>query len=188
MNIDEMNKLLDAAKEHMEKAITHLEDELTKVRAGKATPSMLDSVFVDYYGTNTPLNQVGTVNTPDARTLVIQPWEKSMLTAIEKGITYANLGFNPQNDGTVIRINVPPLTEDRRKQLVKQAKDVSEHGKITIRTIRKETNESIKKLEKNGLPEDDAKRGETKVQEITDTYIAKMDEVLKHKEKEILTV
>jgi ribosome recycling factor len=188
MTTDDLNKQLGEAKDHMEKALVHLEDELQKVRAGKATPQMLDSVFVDYYGTNTPLSQVGTINTPDARTIVIQPWEKSLLTAIEKGITYANLGFNPQNDGTVIRINVPPLTEERRKQLVKQAKDVTEHGKVTIRTIRKDTNEHIKKLIKNGLPEDDGKRGELKVQEYTDSYISKMDDVLKHKEKEILTV
>jgi ribosome recycling factor len=185
---DELNKLLDSAKDQMAKALEHLDDELHKVRAGKAAPQMLDAVFVDYYGTNTPLSQVAAVNTPDARTLVIQPWEKSMLTAIEKGITYANLGFNPTNDGTVIRINVPPLTEERRKALVKQAKDVGEHGKITIRNVRKDINESIKKLVKNGLPEDDGKRGEAKVQETTDASIAKVDEVLKHKEKEILTV
>jgi ribosome recycling factor len=188
MNADDLNKMLNSAKDQMEKALVHLEDELTKVRAGKATPQMLDSVFVDYYGTSTPLNQIGTINTPDARTLVIQPWEKTMLTAIEKGITYANLGFNPQNDGTVIRITVPALTEERRKQLVKQAKDVTEHGKVTIRTIRKDTNEHIKSFVKSGLPEDDGKRGELKVQEMTDSYIHKMDEVLKHKEKEILTV
>jgi len=185
---EELNKQLDAAKDHMEKALLHLDDELHKVRAGKAAPQMLDSVFVDYYGTSTPIAQVAAINTPDARTLVIQPWEKSMLGPIEKGITYANLGFKPTNDGTVVRINVPPLTEERRKNLVKQAKDVTEHGKITIRTIRKETNEAIKAMMKSGLPEDDGKRAEEKVQVITDTYISKMDEVLKHKEKEILTV
>jgi len=184
----DLNQLLNDTKTHMEAALEHLEHELAKVRAGKASPGMLDSVFVDYYGTSTPLNQVGTINTPDARTLVIQPWEKSMLVAIEKGITYANLGFNPQNDGTVIRISVPPLTEERRKQLVKQAKDVTEHGKITVRNIRKDHNEAVKALVKNGLPEDDGKRGEAKIQELTDTYIAKMEEVLKHKEKEIMTV
>ncbi len=185
---DELTSLLTSTHDDMEKALNHLEHELTKVRAGKASPQMLDSVFVDYYGTSTPLSQIGTINTPDARTLVIQPWEKSMLGPIEKGITYANLGFNPQNDGTVIRITVPPLTEERRIALVKQAKDTTEHGKITIRSIRKDTNIAVKTLIKNGLPEDDGKRAETKIQEMTDTYIAKLDEVLKHKEKEIMTV
>jgi ribosome recycling factor len=185
---DELNKELDKAHGTMEKAIEHLSTDLSKVRAGKAAPQMLDTVFVDYYGTNTPLAQIGTINTPDAKTLVIQPWEKNMLTAIEKAIAYANLGFNPQNDGTVIRISLPPLTEERRKQLVKMAKETAEQGKVTIRNIRKEVNENIKKLVKNGLPEDDGKRGEAKVQELTDKYIAKVDEVLKLKEKEILTV
>lgn len=172
----------------MDKAVDHLVTDLGKVRAGKASPQMLDTVFVDYYGTNTPLAQVAAINTPDAKTLTIQPWEKNMLTPIEKAIAYANLGFNPQNDGVVIRISLPPLTEERRKQLVKMAKEATEHGKVTIRNIRKDTNESLKKLVKNGLPEDEGKKGETKVQELTDKYIAKMDDVLKNKEKEILTV
>lgn len=186
--MSDINSVLNSTRSQMEKAIEHLEKELGKIRAGKAAPQMLDSVFVDYYGNSTPLNQVGSISTPDAKTIVVQPWEKSMLTAIEKGITYANLGFNPQNDGTVIRITLPPLTEERRKQLVKMAKDELEHGKITIRNIRKDANESIKKLVKDGLPEDEGKGGEGKVQELTDKYIAKMDEILKAKEKEILTV
>jgi ribosome recycling factor len=186
--MSDLNKLIDAGKSQMEKALNHLDIELGKIRAGKASAQMLDGVFVDYYGASTPLSQIGTINTPDARTLVIQPWEKSMLTAIEKGITYANLGFNPQNDGNVIRITVPPLTEERRKQLVKMAKAEAEEGKITIRNIRKEVNENIKKAVKGGVPEDDGKAAETKVQDLTDKHIAKVDEILKVKEKEILTV
>ncbi|RYD75661.1 MAG: ribosome recycling factor [Sphingobacteriales bacterium] len=186
--MSDLNKLIDAGRAQMEKALSHLDIELGKIRAGKASAQMLDGVFVDYYGASTPLSQIGTINTPDARTLVIQPWEKSMLTAIEKGITYANLGFNPQNDGTVIRITVPPLTEERRKQLVKMAKAEAEEGKITIRNIRKEINENIKKAVKGGVPEDDGKAAETKVQDLTDKHIAKVDEILKTKEKEILTV
>lgn len=186
--MSDVDSVLNSTRDHMEKAVQHLEKELMKIRAGKAAPHMLDSVFVDYYGNSTPLNQVGSISTPDPKTIVVQPWEKSMLTAIEKGITYANLGFNPQNDGTVIRITLPPLTEERRKQLVKMAKDEVEHGKVTIRNIRKDSNERIKKLVKDGLPEDEGKGGEHKVQELTDKYIAKMDEILKTKEKEILTV
>ncbi|MGZ5282089.1 MAG: ribosome recycling factor [Bacteroidia bacterium] len=186
--MSDLNKLLVAGRTQMEKALSHLDSELSKIRAGKAAAQMLDGVFVDYYGASTPLSQIGTVNTPDARTLVIQPWEKSMLSAIEKGITYANLGFNPQNDGSVIRITVPPLTEERRKQLVKMAKAEAEEGKITIRNIRKEINENIKKAVKGGIPEDDGKAAETKVQDMTDKHIAKVDEILKVKEKEILTV
>ena len=185
---DDVSKMLDGAKSLMDKSIEHLDTELSKVRAGKAAPQMLDTVQVDYYGTNTPLAQVASVNTPDARTLVIQPWEKNMLTPIEKAITYANLGFNPTNDGTVIRITIPPLTEERRKALVKNAKDIAEHGKVTIRNIRKDVNENVKKLVKNGLPEDEGKKAETKVQEMTDKFITKVDEILKAKEKDILTV
>lgn len=186
--MSDLNSVLNTTRDHMEKAVEHLEKELNKIRAGKAAPQMLDSVFVDYYGNSTPLGQVGNISTPDAKTIVVQPWEKSMLTAIEKGITYANLGFNPQNDGNVIRITIPPLTEERRKQLVKMAKDELEHGKVTIRNIRKESNESIKKLVKDGMPEDEGKGGEGKVQELTDKFIAKMDDIMKAKEKEILTV
>jgi ribosome recycling factor len=186
--MSEVNKVIDSTKEHMEKAVDHLVTELSKVRAGKASPQMLDTVFVDYYGTNTPIAQVGSINTPDAKTLVIQPWEKNMITAIEKAITYANLGFNPQNDGTVVRISLPPLTEERRKQLVKMAKETAEHGKVTVRNLRKDGNEAIKKLVKGGVPEDEGKVGETKIQDLTDKYIAKIDEILKGKEAEILTV
>jgi ribosome recycling factor len=186
--MSDVNKQLDNARDAMEKTISHLEIELGKIRAGKATPQMLDSVHVEYYGNHVPISQVGSVNTPDAKTLIIQPWEKNMLKPIEQAITYANLGFNPQNDGNVIRISLPPLTEERRKQLVKMAKDEAEQGKVGIRNIRKDANENLRKLVKNGLPEDEGKSAETKVQELTDKYIKKIDEILIHKEKEILTV
>src|SRR6185312_11450074 len=155
-----IKKQVSDARVLMEKAIDHCEGELQKIRAGKASPSMLDDVVVEYYGTPTPLSQVGSVNTPDARTIVIQPWEKSLLSAIEKAIMEANLGVNPQNDGTIIRINVPPLTEERRRDLVKKAKNEAENGKIAIRNIRKDTNEKIRKLKSEGVSEDEMKTGE----------------------------
>ena len=185
---EEIQFLLEETKEQMEKAINHLEAELVKVRAGKASPSMLEGIAVDYYGTRTPLNQVANVNTQDARTLVVQPWEKSMLTPIEKAIQAANLGLNPQNDGVIIRIIVPPLTEERRKDLVKKAKAEAEHAKVTLRTLRRDANEGIKKLQKNGLPEDEAKGAEEKIQQLTDAYSAKCDKHLEQKEKDIMTV
>lgn len=185
---DDIKFILDAAKEQMEKAVAHLEAELLKVRAGKANPTMLEGIMVDYYGNMTPLNQVANVNTADARTLVIQPWEKSMLTPIEKAIQMANLGLNPQNDGVLIRILVPALTEERRKDLVKKAKSEAENAKVSLRTIRKEANESLKKLQKNGTPEDMIKDSETKVQTLTDSFVAKCDKHLEVKEKEIMTV
>ena len=172
----------------MEKAIAHLEQELARIRAGKANPSMLDNVHVDYYGNSTPLNQVANVNTPDARTIMIQPWEKGMLGPIEKAIQAANLGFNPQNDGTVIRITVPPLTEERRKDLVKKTKAEGEHCKVTIRNLRRDANEHVKKEGKKGIPEDMVKDAETRIQQTTDNYITKVDKHLEVKEKEIMTV
>lgn len=185
---EEIQFLLEETKEQMEKAISHLEAELVKVRAGKASPSMLEGVYVDYYGTRTPLNQVSNINTQDARTLVVQPWEKAMLTPIEKAIQVANLGLNPQNDGVIIRIIVPALTEERRKDLVKRAKAEAEHAKVTLRTLRRDANEAIKKLQKNGLPEDEAKDAETRIQQLTDAYAAKCDKHLESKEKDIMTV
>ncbi len=179
---------LEAAKQLMEKAIIHLENELSKVRAGKANPSMLDAVMVDYYGSKMPLSQTANVNTLDARTLVVQPWEKTMLEPISKAIIDANLNLNPQNDGTVIRINVPSLTEERRRDLVKKAKAIGEDCKVTLRTIRKDANDAIKKLKADGLPEDEMKEAETKVQQLTDGYAVKSDKHLEGKEKEIMTV
>ena len=185
---EDIQFVLDNAKEEMESAVTHLEAELVKVRAGKASPTMLEGILVDYYGTRTLLNQVASVNTADSRTLIVQPWEKSMLTPIEKAIQVANLGLNPQNDGVIIRILVPSLTEERRKDLVKKAKSEAENAKVSLRTSRKEANEELKKLQKNGTPEDMIKTAEASVQTLTDTYTLKCDKHLEVKEKEIMTV
>ena len=183
-----IKKQVTDAKAAMDRAIEHCDGELLKIRAGKANPSMLDDVMVEYYGTPTPLSQVGTVNTPDARTIVVQPWEKSLLTAIEKAIMEANLGVNPQNDGVVIRINVPPLTEERRRDLAKKAKAEAETGKIAIRNIRKDANEKIRKLKAEGVSEDEMKTGEGEIQKLTDAYIIKVDVLSEAKEKDIMTV
>lgn len=180
--------LIEDAKDNMNKAVDHVELELQKIRAGKASPQMLDGIVVDYYGTPTPLSQVANVNTPDARTIVVQPWEKSLISAIEKAITDANLGINPQNDGIVVRLNVPPLTEERRKDLVKKVKAEGEAGKIAIRNIRKDVNEKIKKAQKDGVSEDEAKVGEAEVQKLTDSYILKVDKHIDLKDKDIMTV
>lgn len=183
-----IKKQVTEAKALMDKAIDHADGELNKIRAGKANPSLLDDVTVDYYGTPTPLSQVGSVNTPDARTIVVQPWEKSLLGAIEKAIKEANLGLNPQNDGIIIRINVPPLTEERRRDLVKKAKAEAETGKVAVRNIRKDANEKIKKLKSEGVSEDEIKVGETEIQKLTDAYIVKVDQLSEAKEKDIMTV
>jgi ribosome recycling factor len=185
---EELKKIHSEMLAHMEKAISHLESELARIRAGKANPSMLDNIQVDYYGNNTPLNQVANVNTPDARTIMIQPWEKGMLGPIEKAIMAANLGFNPQNDGVVIRITVPPLTEERRKDLVKKTRAEGEHCKVTIRNLRRDANEHVKKEGKKGIPEDMIKDTEQKIQTTTDGFIVKVDKHLDVKEKEIMTV
>lgn len=185
---EEVKFAIDSAKDQMDHAIKHLETELQKIRAGKASPMMLDSVVVPYYGTNQPLKNVANVNTSDARTLVIQPFEKAMLQEIEKAIINANLGLTPANDGSLLRINVPPLTEERRKDLVKQSRAELEHCKVSIRTARKEANDYIKSLVKDGLSEDLGKDAEANVQELTDSYTAKADKHLETKEKEIMTV
>lgn len=186
--MEEIQFFLDEAKEDMEKALKHIDNELTKIRAGKAMPNMVESVMVDYYGTPTAISQVASVNTPDARTLAIKPWEKAMVAVIDKAIRESNLGFNPQNDGEVVRINVPPLTEERRKTLVKQAKSEGEEGKVRVRSIRKDTNESLRKLLKEGASEDAVKTAEDKVQVLTDSYIQKVDQLIAKKENELLTV
>ena len=179
---------LDEAKSSMDKALTHTDLEFSKIRAGKATVGMLDGIMVDYYGAATALSQVANVNTPDARTIVVQPWEKSMINPIEKAIMEANIGLNPQNDGILIRLNVPPLTEERRRDLVKKVKEEAERGRITVRNIRKATNESIKKLKNDGASEDEIKVGEVEVQKLTDTYILKVDQLAELKEKDVMTV
>ncbi|NVO01310.1 MAG: ribosome recycling factor [Bacteroidetes bacterium] len=185
---EDVKFVLEEAKEQMKNAITHLEFELQKIRAGKSNPQMLDSVRVDSYGTMSPLSQVANINTPDPKTLIIQPWDKNMLVPIEKAIMYANLGFNPQNDGIVIRIIVPPLTEERRKDLVKRAKVEIENTKVAIRNIRRDANESAKKLEKDGTPEDMIKKLEADIQEATNSHITKVDKLFAAKETDIMTV
>jgi ribosome recycling factor len=185
---EEINFILESAQESMDSSIAHLEKEFLNIRAGKATPQMLGSVFVDYYGSQTPLSQVSNVSVPDARTITIQPYEKSMLQPIEKAIMVANIGFNPMNNGDMIIISVPPLTEDRRKELVKQAKSESEDAKIGVRNVRKDANSDIKKLEKEGTSEDMCKTAEDSVQKLTDAYIKKIEDLLAVKEAEILKV
>lgn len=185
---DLINTQLAEAEATMDKAITHCESELTKIRAGKASAGMLDGIMVDYYGTPTALAQVGAINTPDARTLIIQPWEKNMLVPIERAIMEANIGINPQNDGSIIRLVVPPLTEERRKDLVKKVKEEAEKGRIAIRNIRKDANEKIKKLKAESVSDDEIKLGEGEVQKITDAYIVKVDKHAEVKEKDIMTV
>ncbi|MGX7667584.1 ribosome recycling factor [Flavobacterium pedocola] len=185
---EEIKFILDSTKESMNGSVAHLEKEFLNIRAGKASPQMLGGVFVDYYGSQTPLSQVANVNTPDARTITVTPWEKSMLQPIEKAIMIANLGFNPMNNGDNIIISVPPLTEERRKDLVKQAKAEAEDAKISIRNARKDANTDIKKLEKEGTSEDICKTAEEDVQKLTDAFIKKIDEHLVIKEAEIMKV
>ncbi len=172
----------------MKKAISHLEAELTKIRAGKANPVMVDGIHVDYYGSQVPLSQVANITVPDARTLMLQPWEKHMLGPIEKAIIAANIGINPQNDGNFIRLFLPPLTEERRRELVKRMNAEGEHAKVSIRTIRRDAIENIKKQQKEGLSEDAAKDAEGRVQVITDKHITLIDGHLKDKEKDIMTI
>ena len=183
--MEEMDFIVDTAKESMEHALAHLEKEMLNLRAGKANPIMLASVKVDYYGTMTPISQVANINTPDGRTLTVQPWEKGMLQELEKAILVANLGFNPMNNGESIIINIPPFTEERRRDLAKLAKSETENAKIGIRAARKDANDEIKKSDAS---EDIQKNYEIDVQELTDQYNAKADEIFRIKEKEILTV
>ena len=188
MSSEDVSITLELAEDSMKKAINHLEIELTKIRAGKANPQMLDGIMVDYYGSPTPINQVGNISVQDARTLTIQPWEKNMLQPIERAIINSNIGINPQNDGILIRLFLPPLTEERRRELVKRTQGEGEQSKIAIRNIRRDAIESIKKAQKNGLSEDAAKDAEADVQVVTDKYIALVDKHLAAKEKEIMVV
>ena len=185
---DELYLITEESEESMRKAISHLEAELIKIRAGKATPNIVDGISVDYYGSAMPLNQVSNVSVADARTLTIQPWEKNMLQPIERAIIAANIGLNPQNDGNMIRLFLPPLTEERRRELVKRAQNEGEHSRVAIRSIRREAMEQIKKLQKNGMSEDITKDAEENIQQLTDRYIALVDKHLTTKEKEIMTV
>ena len=185
---EEIEFILDSTKESMEGSIEHLGKAFVNIRAGKASPAMLGSVFVDYYGSATPLSQVSKISIPDARTITLQPFEKNMLQAIEKAIMIANLGFNPMNNGDVIIISVPPLTEERRRELAKQAKAEAEDAKIGVRNARKDANTDIKKLEKDGTSEDICKSAEDEDQNLTNAYIKKIDELLAEKEVEIMKV
>ncbi len=188
MQTEEVNLYIEHAEELMEQALSHLHQELGKIRTGKAAPAMLEGLMVSYYGAPAPLNQVANISTSDARTLVIQPWEKSMLGPIEKAIFEANLGITPQNDGEVVRLSIPPLTEERRKDLVKKAKALGEDAKVSVRNARRDAMEHIKKAVKDGFPEDAGKRKEQDVQNLTDKYSGKVDQLIEAKEKDILTV
>ena len=183
--MEDFKIIIDTIEELMKNSVAHLDKSFLNIRAGKATPMMLNSVSIDYFGSNTPLNQVANINTPNSQTISIQPWDKSIIPEIEKAIISSNLGFNPMNNGESVIINVPPLTEDRRKDLVKQAKAEAENSKISIRTSRKEANSEIKNL---NLSEDEIKNAELDIQNLTNNYISLIDEKLQVKEKEIMTV
>ncbi len=184
--MEEIEFILDSTRESMNKSMKHLEIAFSKIRAGKASPQMLDNVSVDYYGAMTPLNQASNINTPDAKTISIQPWDKSMLEMMEKSIIDANLGFTPMNNGEMIIINIPPLTEERRRDLVKQSKTEAENAKVSIRNVRKDANDELKKLD--GLSQDIIKDAENSVQDVTNEFSSKVDALFKKKESEIMTV
>lgn len=188
MSSEDVALTIELTEDSMKKAISHLEAELGKIRAGKANPQMLEGIMVDYYGSPTPINQVGNISILDARTISIQPWEKNMLQPIERAIIASNIGINPQNDGVLIRLFLPPLTEERRRDLVKRSLSEGEHSKVAIRNIRRDAIESIKKAQKNGLSEDAAKDAEADIQNITDRFIAMVDKHLASKEKDIMAV
>lgn len=182
-----VNEIIDSAKKQMDKTFDHYKNQITKVRTGRASASILDGVVVDYYGSPTPLNQTANISVPDARTIVINPYDKGILQSIEKSIHQADLGFNPQNDGVIIRINVPPLTEERRKEFVKLSKKYAEEGKIAIRNIRRELMDDFKKGEKDkSITEDERKKGEEQLQKVTDDFVSKLDKTVLEKEKELM--
>lgn len=185
---EEIDLITEETDERMVKALEHLEHELARLRAGRSNPALLDGITVDYYGVNSPLTQVSNINTPDAKTIVIQPWEKNMLATIEKAIMAANIGLTPMNNGELIRINIPPLTEERRHQLVKQVRNEGETAKISIRNARKWANDELKQLLKNGLPEDMEKDAIEFVQQMTNSFNGKIDKVMELKEKDVMTV
>jgi ribosome recycling factor len=186
--MEEIDLILEEVKEQMQNSIAHLEKELLKVRAGRANPSMLEGVRVEYYGSPTPLSQVSNISTPDARTLAVQPWEKGLITEIERGIMNANLGLNPQNNGEMVIINIPALTEERRKELVKRARNEGEEARIALRNARKDGNDMLKKLADDDVSEDIIKDGEAEVQSITDGFNKKIEAILEKKEADIMHV
>ena len=185
---EEVQFVIDEASERMDKSLAHLVIELGSLRAGKANPKMLDTVMIDYYGAQTPISQVANIGTPDPKTIAIQPWEKTMIEPIERAIINSNLGFNPQNNGELIRINIPALTEERRIALVKQVSAEGENAKVSIRSTRKDANDDIKKLGNDGLSEDEAKTAEGEVQKLTDNFGEKVDKIVKEKEEDIMTI
>ncbi len=185
---EEVQLVFEMALEKMDRAIEHLETELSRIRAGKANIHILDGIMVEYYGTLTPLNQVSNISTPDAKTIAIQPWEKNMIEPIEKSILHANIGINPMNNGELIRLGIPPLTEQRRIELVKQVKNEGENAKVSIRNSRREANEEYKQMQKDGLAEDEVKKAEEKIQEITNDFVAKVDKIILAKEEDIMTI
>jgi ribosome recycling factor len=186
--MEDIDFYLQHAEEQMDKTVSHTAQELSKIRAGKAMPNMLDGLMVDYYGAPTPINQVASITAPDPRTIAVKPWEKTVIPEIERAIINSDLGLNPQSDGELVRINIPPLTEERRLQLVKQAKNEAENGKISIRNIRKDTNDQLRKLIKEHVSEDLVKDAEGEVQKLTDNHTKRIDEILETKEKDIMTI
>lgn len=180
--------IISEATERMLRTVDHLDEELLNIRAGKASTNVLNSVFVDYYGSQSPVSGVASVNVPDARTILIQPWDKNMIRPIEKAILDSNIGLTPSNNGETIRLTIPPLTEERRKELVKQVKGVGENARISLRNARRDAVEAFKKAQKDGMPEDEAKDGETQAQKLLEKYSKKLDELMAAKEKEIMTV
>jgi len=185
---EDVQLVLEIAEDKMNKAVAHLELEFSRIRAGKANPHLLDGILVEYYGAMTPLSQVSNISTPDPKTIAIQPWEKNMIAPIEKAIMASNIGITPVNNGEIIRIIIPALTEERRRDLVKQVKQEGEIAKVSIRNARRDANDELKQLQKDGLPEDETKKAELEVQKITDDYSGKVDEVISLKEKEVMTV
>ena len=180
--------IMNEATDRMKRTVGHLDDELLNIRAGKASTNVLNSVFVDYYGSQTPVSGVASVNVPDARTILIQPWDKNMIRPIEKAIIDSNIGLTPSNNGETIRLTIPPLTEERRKELVKQVKGVGENARISLRNARRDAVESFKKAQKEGMPEDESKDGETRAQKLLEKYSKQLDALMEAKEKEIMTV
>ncbi len=185
---EDVQLVYDMAKEHMEKTVEHLDNELVRIRAGKANVHILDGVMVDYYGAPTPLNQVSNVSTPDAKTIMIQPWEKSMIDTIEKALMQSNVGITPGNNGEVIRLIIPQLTEERRRELVKQVKSEGENARVSIRNSRREANDEYKQMQKDGLSEDETKTAEDHIQKLTDEFSEKVEKVVEAKEEDIMTI
>lgn len=185
---EEVQLVYEMTRERMEKSLEHLDNELVRIRAGKANVHILDGVMVDYYGTETPLNQVSNISTPDAKTILIQPWEKSMIDVIEKALMNSNVGITPSNNGEAIRLSIPPLTEERRKDLFKQVKNEGENARVSVRNSRRDANEEYKQMQKDGLSEDETKTAEDQIQKLTDEYTVKVEKIVEAKEDEIMTI